>query len=307
MATAPAVSQYEQYDLGSRFFWFGIISGLILVFLCGFFWFLFDLKAILAGASVWAVIMAIFGPKMFLVQVLELESKVMVNAFTGTMTAYKSGAKLKYPWEQESEEGNHGRVERRPYQAKGTKTTPAKDGAVMEGKWLIQYRPHFDDDNIDPAFLTMKEDKREEIIQNGLNADVGSYLSEQTAGQDSETIRTDVAKKAREHFQAIFVDNDERHLLERIYGIEILEFRMEDLDYSEEAQKSRSELFAAKQTKLAAESLAEIKGQHVGGKNALNAALVNKGKATKNITEIEGEGANAAVAVLKEIFGKGGR
>ncbi|MFZ2356958.1 MAG: SPFH domain-containing protein, partial [Candidatus Omnitrophota bacterium] len=249
------------------------------------------------GVAAWLVLFA-YTLRFFIVSVPEVTGLATINLLKGgELRPYGPGLHFKYPWEQ-VEEGNY--INFRLVEKSLSETYPAKDGPVLKVKWFFQYRPQLD---LLGRYIAVSED----VISTGLT-DVGSKFLSQEIGSrwasaeecktNQDKIADDLKKSFEQNLLAFkkeganigipFAPSEGENLtLEWLYGIDLIQVGLADMDYEEKFQEVRSSKAVAKRLREIAEYL---KRGDISEKDALNAAMIINKNITKNVQEVEGKG-----------------
>lgn len=265
----------------------------------------------LIGIGAWITATGLSLP-LFLVLVPEVMGLVTLNFFNGNLFAFGSGVKIKFPWDIVRDE-NFFSLELVTEQHQETYAT--KDGPLMLTKWSYQYRPH--EKKLD-KYITV--DKT--TIDNGFTDVFSSILSEAIGGKNAEPARQEIAAIEAEvmeqfHAQTMGGPNgpqtqSPKEKLEDEYGVNFKLFKLPDIDFAEDYQQARSGQARMAVIIKAAQELIQATVADgkptISGKEAVNTVLVEQGKATKNIVEIEGnaDATQRAAATLGAML-KGGK
>jgi len=257
------------------------------------------------GVAAWIVLVA-YTLRFFMVSVPEVTGLATINLLKGgELRPYGPGLHFKYLWEQ-TKEGNY--ITFRLVKQELLETYPAKDGPVLKIKWFFQYHPRLD---LLGRYIAVSE----EVINTGLT-DIGSKFLSQEIGGKRESAegckehQDEIEKKLKESFEKspLVLEKEginlgvlaepfegEELTLEWLYGIDIVQVGIADMDYEEKYQTARSSKAVAKKLREIAE---DLKRGDIGEKDALNAAMIINKDITKNVQEVEGKGGEALAALL---------
>lgn len=229
----------------------------------------------------------------FLVSVPEITGLVTINIVTGTLYSYEPGIHLRYPWEQVKEENYINlRIITPPEMVE---TCPSSDGPAVIVRWSFQYRPiaqHL------PQYIAVDES----TINKGLSNIGSAFLSNEIAGIPIIDVKSQQAlleanlKKTFSSAQILF-----------LYGVEIVDVALADIDNEERFQRARATEQIAVRLRGVAEEIVKKSNGQISEKEAMNMALLMNKDITKDIQETEGEGGQALASLLMAMArGKGG-
>jgi len=236
-----------------------------------------------------------------LVLIPEVTGLVVLNFFTGNLRGIGPGLHFKFPWEIVRKE-NFFSLE---LVTRGVEETyAAADGPQMKVRWSIQYRP-------DGRNLTQYITVDKTTIERGFSDVISSALSSVIGGKQAEEARTQIKEIEKTVLEALEVEQMKSHgantsakgKLEEEYGINFVLFKIADIDFSDDYQQARAGK-ARMQAIIDAASKIAVDKDGKPTKDAMNAVLVEQGRAKKNIFEVENL-SDAASAVVRA-FKKGG-
>lgn len=252
---------------------------------------LLEMKSPWWGAVLWGVIMMNMV-RPFMVSVPEYTKLVTVNLFNGTLEAYDTGLSWRFPWEQ-VKDGNY--INTRLIPLEGEEDYPAKDGAKLHAKWQAPYRV------VDAVTYIGVGRNAEKIISAIISGVLSSFIGKGEAEEikEKQADAEDILKKKLQEELVFTTPEGEKFK----YGIEVPVVTLADLDFDLAVQKARAAKAEARATKEIAKEFAGV------DKDALEAAQVERGKASKQIFDVKGlDGVGAAAgAIASALKEKGGK
>ena len=244
-------------------------------------------------------ILAGLALKFLLVSVPEVTGLILLNQFNGKLRPVGSGLKRKWPWETYQEK-NFFSLE---LVTKGfSETYAAEDGPIMEVRASYQYNP--DQKKLD-RYITVDETTIEKgftDVFSGILSEIIGKKKAEDARKDIQTMEKEVIEKLDASTLTTAVVSSFKEKLENQYGVNWRIFSIADIDFSKDYQEARSGM--ARMEKIG-QTIAVLKtaAPLLDDKEAVNAILVEQGKAKKNIFEVEGLTGAISDAMVK-IFGR---
>lgn len=251
---------------------------------------LLEMKSPLWGAVLWGVIMMNMV-RPFMVSVPEYTNLVTVNLFTGALEAYKTGLSWRFPWEQ-VKDGNY--INTRLIPLEGEEDYPAQDGAELHAKWQAPYRV------VDAVTYIGVGRNAEKIIIAIVNGVLSSFIGQGKA-EEIKKKQADAEDALKQKLQDELLLTTPAGEKKYKYGVEVPVVTLADLDFELAVQKARAAKAEARATKEIATEFAGV------DKDALEAAQVERGKASKQIFDVKGLGGlgAAAGAIAGALKGRG--
>lgn len=256
----------------------------------------FDMAWILGiGLAVLAVSYAL---RWFLVSVPEATALLLINVLGKTthdnpfsnQRGVGPGLHFKWPWEQ-AKVGNY--INLRLITQDREEDYPSKAGPMMKVKWSFQYRPRID---LLPQYIGVDET----TINTGI-ADMGSsFLSREISGKKVTEVKSK-QKEIEDGLKGIY--EVEERKLETLYGIDVMQVALHDVDYEASYQEALAAKARANRIREISKGFAK---DGVDPREAKDTALVVAKQATLNINkdkqEIGGEGMEAVASFLTALL-----
>jgi len=170
---------------------------------------------------------------------------------------------------------------------------PSKGGPLIKVKWSFQYRPRVD---LLPHYIGVDET----TINTGI-ADMGSsFLSRKISGRAVGAVKSK-QKEIEEGLQNIYEKDEGK--LERLYGIDVMQVALHDVDYETSYQETLAAKARADRIREIAKGFAK---DGIDPREAKDTALVVAKQAILNINkdkqEIGGEGMEAVASFLAALL-----
>ncbi len=248
------------------------------------------------------------------VSVTEWTGLVTTNYFTGNMRVYGPGLSVRLPWEQveKSRYINLRLTERSFEEDFPTRGENDKEiGPLVKIKGLLQFRRVL-------AELPQHLGVDESAIEEALIKSVSEALMKEICKLTPAETRQEIEKLKKIAVTALGtgvtatgeVDPSvkARGEKEKMYGINILVATINDVEIDKSLQEAITNEAVVERYRRAANRLV-VESKKDGGKeisfdDAMKTVLVSAERASLSIIGVQGQGADAAVATLKQIFGK---
>ncbi len=230
----------------------------------------------------------------FLVSVPEATALLLINVLGKTahdnpfsnQRGVGPGLHFKWPWEQ-AKVGNY--INLRLITQDREEDYPSKAGPMMKVKWSFQYRPLVD---LLPQYIGVDET----TINTGI-ADMGSsFLSREISGKKVTAIKSK-QKEIEEGLKGIYEAEGKK--LEMLYGIDVMQVALHDVDYETSYQEALAAKARANRIREISKGFAK---DGIDPREAKDTALVVAKHATLTINkdrqEIAGEGMEAVAGFI---------
>ncbi len=266
----------------------------------------------------------LFFPEFFRglsVSVTEWTGLVTTNYFTGNMRVYGPGMSARLPWEQvEASRYITLRISERPFEedfpTKGevvSAGSPEEIGPMVKVKGLLQFRRVLEDL---PRHLGVDESAIEQALVKLVSEAILEAISKMTPTEARSRIK-DLKTAALKALDTKLTSDGEidtsagnRGKLERMYGINIVIATISDIEIDKSLQEAATNEAVIDRYRRAAERLVTASKKDgtdtatISFEDAMKTVLISAKRASLSVIGVQGQGADAAIAVLKQIFGK---
>lgn len=247
--------------------------------------------------------------RFFLISVPEATGAMTINLFLRptqedgflNQHVYPTGLNFKYWWEQAA---NSNQINLRNITHTFEVTVPAKDGIPITFKGSYQYRPYL---GLLPRFIAVDES----TIDQGVRDIIKSKLAQEIVNVTAEVARSEIAR-LQNTVSMVFEEGPSKdrravlkYELEYMYGIEILVVALAEPGFDNRFQQTLVSVERAQRIQATADRFQkghDGKQRDITDSDALDAALVIDGNATKTIVTAGGSGAQGAASFLAALF-----